>query len=164
MPFSELTSIIVWFRWLDLEMIPVTNAFCNCPLNPVFQGRMFFTARLRQTKHMNVTSNAKKTATNIPTMYFHSSPEYLLLAFWGWATEWWCLGGAGAGECKGSFFSFGTAGNDPLLLVLGRTIIGSAAEAPVAGAAARLLDCSASLRRTVLSRLCDSEEPAVLKS
>ena len=110
--------------------------------------------QLHPTKSSSNTS--KQTSSSISGMSF--------LGIWGWATAWWCLVGAGAAECKGSFFSFGTAGNDPLLLVLGRAIMGSAAEAPVAGAAARILDCSASLRCTLLSRLCDSKEPPVLKS
>lgn len=128
---------------------------------------MFFTARVRQTKHKTVTTNAKKTATDIPTIYFHLSPACppaFLFVFSGWATAWW--GVEGAEEGRGSFFSFGTAGNEPLLLVLGRAIMGSAAEMPLAEGAARLLDCSASLRRTMSSRFLvwDLEEPAVLES
>lgn len=158
---------MVCFRCLNLETIPVTNAFCNCPLNPVLQGRMFFTARVRHAKHKTVTTNAKKTATDIPTIYFHLSPECppaSSFVFSGRGTAWWGL--EGAEEGKGSFFSFGTAGNEPLLLVLGRAIMGSAAEAPLAEAATRLLDCSASLRRSMSSRfwICDLEEPAVLES
>lgn len=103
-----------------------------------------------------------KTATDIPTMYFHLSPECppaSSLVISGWATAWWGL--EGADEGKGSFFSFGTEGNEPLLLVLGRAIImGSVVETLLAGAATRLLDYSASLRRTMSSRffICDSEE------
>lgn len=92
-----------------------------------------------------------KTVLKIPVIYFHIFPEcplVLLLISLDPPTR---LGSVGDGTGgRGSFFlSFGTAGNDPLLLVLGRAIICLEREAPLAGAAARLLDCSASFRRTI---------------
>lgn len=98
-----------------------------------------------------------KTALKIPIIYFHVFPECQpasLLVFQDSPTGFdlfigCSFVGASAGEGIGGrecfFFSFGTARNDPLLLVLGRTIICIAGEAPLAEAVARLLDCSASL-------------------
>lgn len=57
--------------------------------------------------------------------------------------------GAG-GECC-FFFPFGTAGKAPLLLVIGRAKICPEGDQSLAGAAARLLDCSSSLRRVTLT-------------
>lgn len=66
---------------------------------------------------------------------------------------WFCGGGVGDGTgTGGGSFLFGIAGNDPLLLLLGRAMIGSDGKLMLAGAAARLLDCSTSIRRALFVR------------
>lgn len=150
------------FRCVHAETIPVTNAFCNCPLNPDFQGLMSFTARVRQTQNMMVATITTKIATNTPIIYFPLSPECSSSFFVPLAlpTAWW--GGDSAGEREGFFFSLGIAGNEPLLLVLGTAIMVSSGEGPLTRAATKLTDSPASLRRTVLTRvvICGSIAPA----
>lgn len=147
-----------------MKTIPVTNAFRNCPLNPDFQGLMFFTARVWQTKNMMVATITTKLATTTPTIYFHFSPEFpsSFFIFLDLPTAWWDTWGDSAGVREGFFFSFGIAGNEPLLLVLGRAIKVSPEETTIAGGAIKLMDSSASLRRTVLTRvvICGSIAPA----
>ena len=160
------------------------NAFCNCPLNPVFQGPMVATAWLRNMQKI-AAARMSKTATPAEIMiYFHVFPEVPLLeGFWlsvfpGEPGEWtgcllefellgWAGEGCGAGGGDFFFFSFGTAGKAPLLRIVGRAMIGPEGDDPsLAGAAARLLDCSSSLRRAKLTSfwaiwtMCGSDEPA----
>lgn len=56
--------------------IPVTNAFCNCPLNPVFQGLSFWAALLLHMTMMATTKISRKTALAIPTIYFHEFLDF----------------------------------------------------------------------------------------
>lgn len=111
---------------------------------------------------MTVATIMTKIATNTPIIYFPLSPECPLsipvpLAL---PTAWW--GGDSAGDGEGFSFSLGIAGNEPLLLVLGRAIMVSSGETPVTRAANKLTDSSGSLRRTVLTRfvICGSIAPA----
>lgn len=60
---------------------------------------------------------------------------------------------AGGGEGYCFFLAFGTAGKAPLLLEVGRAMIGSVSGTTLAGGAKRLLDSSRSLRRATLTRL-----------
>lgn len=169
------TSIVLIFNTCDISnsRLPVTNAFCSCALSPVFHGSMVSgLGQERQMKNKAKATTDTKTALKIPMIYFHIFPEgplVLLLVSLDPPT-WFGLVGGSVGDGSGGrvifFLSFGTAGNDPLLLVLGREIICLEREAPLAGAAARLLDCSASLRRTISYwfRMCGSEEPADVKN
>lgn len=134
------------------EIIPVINAFCNCPLIPVFQGFITFAARFRQMQSM-ITTRMTKTATPVIIMiYFHNFPDAPLGEFC-WLAWFTCGETEGEGNGAGDWFCFllvsGTAGKAPLLWVIGTELI-SIVGPPLKGAAARLLDWSNNLRRTEL--------------
>lgn len=59
-------------------MSPVTNAFCNCPLRPVFRGPMVVT-RLRQVNSKPPTTMRKTPSIGIIRTYIHVSLEVPLL-------------------------------------------------------------------------------------
>jgi len=159
-------------------MSPVTNAFCNCPLRPVFQGPMVVTPCFRHLKSKPATKMIKTPTIGMIRKYIHVFPEVPLVgdcSLNGFSAEWVealapIVGGL-AGESNGTgdwgwcFFAFGIAGKAPLLRVVGRAIIGWEEDPPPAGAAWRLLDCSSSLRRTKLARISTfcSGDPAQCK-
>lgn len=75
---------------------------------------------------------------------------------WGdvevWGVSWLTATGGGKILIGCSFLSLGTAGNDPLLLLVGRAMIfGGPVPSQGEGAAARFGDSSASFRRTTFS-------------
>lgn len=146
------------------EIIPVINAFCNCPLIPVFQGFITFAARFRQMQSM-ITTRMTKTATPVIIMiYFHNFPDAPLGEFC-WLAWFTCGETEGEGNGAGDWFCFllvsGTAGKAPLLWAIGIELI-SIAGPPLKCSAARLLDWSSNLRRaesTTFWTNSDSSEP-----
>lgn len=56
--------------------IPVTKAFCNCPLNPVFQGPIVFAALLLQRMHMAEATTIKIIKIENPIISFHECPDF----------------------------------------------------------------------------------------
>lgn len=148
--------------------LPVTKAFCNCPLKPVFHGPILFTALFRQK---NITpiiiSIATKAATPITTYNqtslnpfcfssnFLGGSESVLLSF----------SAIGGGDVNGGilFFAVATAGKEPLLR--GNTLVvisGEGLGALGAGIASKLLVPSSNSR--LLKILVSfSNEPATKK-
>lgn len=115
-------------------------------------------------KTMAIRTMSKISTLKEIMMYFHIFPfdfwEDCPLGF-----EFSCDGGSrdggcGAGAGGGEFFflSFGTAGKEPLLRVVGRAMICPVGTVPVTGAAGRLLACASSLRRA--KTMFDSNKPA----
>lgn len=104
-------------------------------------------------RNITATRISKKIALDIPITIFNRFPEFptpaddCLSAPVGSAGE---VGeDIGAGD---SFFWFGLAGNDPLLLLGGEMMPSAGVGAPLLGGRAmRLLDCSTSTRRTLLT-------------
>jgi hypothetical protein len=186
-----LTVSFLWDRTIIFyhmsQASPVMNAFCNCPLNPVFQGPMDVTAWLRNMQKTAAETMSKTATPAITIKYFHVFPEVPPLEccwFVGVAEKLpgdWIDSSSGfeplesAGEGSGAdgggsfLFLFGTAGKAPLLLVVGRSMICPEDDPSPAGAAARLLECSSSLRRANLTSFCamwtfcGSEAPALCK-
>lgn len=139
------------------------NAFCNCPLNPVFQGPMVVTPRLRHIQKIIVAKITDKDTPPIMITYFQ---KFLELSVWFCSVvsgsekfdevfrRWGWGRGAGIGVVPCLCF-FGTAGKVPLLLELVTVLIESEeGNELLTGAAARLLDSSRSLRRWVLTIFC----------
>lgn len=126
--------------------LPVIKAFCNCPLIPVLQGPMVLTARLLHTHQSTMARIISKSIQKlIMTQIFHLSLSLSGVRFGG--------GGNDGG-------GLGTAGNDPLLLVVGRAmILGGAILSLGDGTAARFEDCSASFRRATCSTISASDSP-----
>lgn len=130
------------------------KAFCNCPLNPVFQGPIVLVALLLQMINMAEARMTENNPTDNPTIRFRGFPDFPAagLVVSVALCSWLGVGvGIGAGD---SFFLFGFAGNEPLLL-LGRVSVGPGwvGATILGGMAARLLDCSTSTRRTFFSWL-----------
>lgn len=120
--------------------IPVMNAFCSCPLSPVFQGLMLFAPCLLQMKSTATKRVRKKAKLGITETYFQFIPEE--------PPEGFPFGTLGE-PFDAAGYRFTTAGKDPLLRVTGAV---SSGVAPIPGAARRFLDSSRSLRRTI----CDT--------
>lgn len=161
---------------------PVTNAFCNWPLSPVFQGPMFVPPFLRHTNSTTAATVRRKAPAGSTYTYFHFFKPSLNVCWLSVGFSWevrvgaeCCWGswmesseGEDAGGGDNSFLSFpwgdfGEAGKEPLP---NDGIVGSSSGgAPDAGAAARLLPFWSSIRRPgfktscTFSSICGSAKP-----
>lgn len=154
-----------------MTTLPVTNAFCNCPLNPVFQGPMDLAALLLQMQMIAIIMMSKRSPKKMATIYFQLSRDFPESGTGISASPWSGPGPVPLSCCGGDVVEDGatfpgTAGNDPLLLLLGWAITLPNGAPPLAGAAARLFDPSSNLRRVGLGGLsrvwimCGLGEPA----
>lgn len=151
---------------------PVTNAFCSCPLIPVFRGPMVTAALLRHTQIRNATMINKRAAPVTISTYLQmcSKDDARLLDDCAEIVDGEPVASAlgdGDGTCAEDLFVLfrGTAGTVPLLCVnWGPAAPGGGPFGAGAAARLRLLKSWISLRCRKLTSAWDSlvhEAPAL---